>query len=291
MLIVAAIITTGITHAMAIATNESSRQLGVPSRYGADSLQSQTGIRRLKVAGVPVSLVNMEMACEEVVRQHGMGRGGYCIFRDMNGVVGANDDSALMRAHQNAILVTPDGMPLVWLARLKGCKWVDRVYGPDFMLEFCRISTRTGLRHYFYGGAGSVLEKLIAQLRARFPDLNVCGSYSPPMRPTSEATNLDDIDRIRAAQPDIVWVGLGTPKQELWMQANSPYLDGVLLMGVGAAFDFHAGVKPQAPRWMQRSGLEWSFRLMCEPRRLARRYLIGIPRLAMLLAKQGCKLM
>jgi len=275
---------------MATATNELNDRRAVPDPCGSDSSQSQGGIGHLRVAGVPVSLVNMDMACEEVIRHHRLGRGGYCVFRDMNGVVGANDDPALMRAHQNAILVTPDGMPLVWLARLKGCNWVDRVYGPDFMLEFCRISARMGLRHYFYGGTDSVIEKLIAQLLAHFPGLEICGSYSPPMRPISEATNLDDVERIRAARPDIVWVGLGTPKQELWMQANSPHLDGALLMGVGAAFDFHAKVKAQAPRWMQRSGLEWSFRLMCEPRRLARRYLIGIPRLAMLLAKRGCQL-
>lgn len=275
---------------MAIATEELSDRRAMPGPCGSDSLRSHDVIGHMKVAGVPVSLVNMDIACTEVLRHHGRGRGGYCIFRDMNGVVGANDDPALMRAHENALLVTPDGMPLVWLARIKGCDWVDRVYGPDFMLEFCRISAPMRLRHYFYGGTDGVLEKLTTQLLAQFPDLTICGSYSPPMRPISEATNLDDVDRIRAARPDVVWVGLGTPKQELWMQANSPHLDSALLMGVGAAFDFHAKVKSQAPRWMQRSGLEWSFRLMSEPRRLGRRYLIGIPRLAMLLAKQGCEL-
>jgi N-acetylglucosaminyldiphosphoundecaprenol N-acetyl-beta-D-mannosaminyltransferase len=275
---------------MAIVTEELGEGCAKSNKCGSKRPQGQHGISRLSVAGVPVSLINMDMACDEVVRRHRSGQGGYCVFRDINGVVGANDDLALMRAHQNAILVAPDGMPLVWLARLKGCKWVDRVYGPDFMLEFCRISARLGLRHYFYGSTDSVLEKLTTQLLRNFPDLKICGTYSPPMRPASEANNLDDVERIRAARPDVVWVGLGTPKQELWMQANSPHLDGTLLMGVGAAFDFHAKVKFQAPRWMQRAGLEWSFRLMCEPRRLGRRYLIGIPRLAFLLVKRGCQL-
>jgi N-acetylglucosaminyldiphosphoundecaprenol N-acetyl-beta-D-mannosaminyltransferase len=157
------------------------------------------------------------------------------------------------------------------------------------MLEFCRVSEHSGLRHYLYGSTSTVIEKLATELLRAFPGLTICGAYSPPMRPAGEAANLDDVERIRAARADIVWVGLGTPKQELWMQANAPRLAPCVLMGVGAAFDFHAKVKRQAPRWMQRTGLEWSFRLMNEPRRLARRYLVGIPRLFWLLAKHGCQ--
>jgi N-acetylglucosaminyldiphosphoundecaprenol N-acetyl-beta-D-mannosaminyltransferase len=246
-------------------------------------------IDRFKVAGVPVSLLNMQMACEEVERRYRMREGGYCIFRDMNGIVGANDDSVLLSAHQNAALIAPDGMPLVWLARLKGFNWVGRVYGPDFMLEFCRKTEHAGLRHYLFGSTEAVIEKLADELLRAFPGLDICGSYSPPLREPSHSANLDDVERIRAARADIVWVGLGTPKQEFWMQANSPLLSDCILMGVGAAFDFHAKLKRQAPRWMQRSGLEWSFRLMTEPRRLARRYLVGIPRFLFLLARHGCE--
>ncbi len=246
-------------------------------------------IDRFKVAGVPVSLLNMQMACEEVERRYRTREGGYCIFRDMNGIVGANDDPVLLRAHQGAALVMPDGMPLVWLARLKGFDWVGRVYGPDFMLEFCRISERIGLRHYLFGSTEAVVEKLAEELLRAFPNLEICGRYSPPIRERSYSANLDDVERIRAARADIVWVGLGTPKQEFWMQANAPLLRGCMLMGVGAAFDFHAKLKRQAPRWMQRTGLEWSFRLMTEPRRLARRYLVGIPRFLFLLARHGCE--
>lgn len=250
---------------------------------------SATMVRHFKLAGVPISLVNMQMACQEVQRRCRVRQGGYCIFRDMNGVVAANDDPLLLRAHQNAVMVTPDGMPLVWLARLNGFDWVGRVYGPDFMLEFCRISEHSGLRHYLYGSTATVVEKLAMELRRAFPGLVICGSYSPPMRPISDAGHLDDVARIRASGADIVWVGLGTPKQELWMAANAPHLDHCMLMGVGAAFDFHAKVKRQAPRWMQRVGLEWSFRLLSEPRRLAPRYLIGIPRFFLLLAQRGCE--
>lgn len=245
--------------------------------------------RRFKLAGVPISLVNMQMACEEVLSRCRTRQGGYCIFRDMNGVVAANDDVSLLQAHQNAVMVAPDGMPLVWLARLNGFDWVGRVYGPDFMLEFCRLSEHSGLRHYLYGSTEVVVEKLAAELRRAYPGLEICGACSPPIRPISEACNLDDVARIRASGADIVWVGLGTPKQELWMAANAPHLEHCMLMGVGAAFDFHAKIKRQAPRWMQRMGLEWSFRLFSEPRRLGRRYLIGIPRFGWLLAKRGCE--
>jgi N-acetylglucosaminyldiphosphoundecaprenol N-acetyl-beta-D-mannosaminyltransferase len=240
---------------------------------------------RFHIAGVPINAVNMELACQEIERRRQTKEGGYCIFRDMNGVVGAHDNPALLRAHQNAALVTPDGMPLVWLARLRGLDTVHRVYGPDLMLELCGLTEHSGHRHFLFGSSRGVLDRLVFELKRRFPHLNICGSYSPPVRPATEAPNLDDVERIRATQPDFVWVGLGTPKQELWMQANSALLPGIVLLGVGAAFDFHAKMKRQAPRWMQRSGLEWCFRLATEPRRLWRRYLIGIPRFLLLLAK------
>jgi N-acetylglucosaminyldiphosphoundecaprenol N-acetyl-beta-D-mannosaminyltransferase len=247
-------------------------------------------IERFEIARVPVSLVNMQMTCAEVERRYHALEGGYCIFRDMNGIVGAQDDPELLRAHQKAALVAPDGMPLVWLARLSGFSWVGRVYGPDFMLEFCRMSEHSGFRHFLFGSTEPVLDKLASELSRKFPNLRICGAYSPPIRASSYAPNWDDIKRIRESGADIVWVGLGTPKQELWMHANAPHLPKCILMGVGAAFDFHAGLKRQPPRWMQRSGLGWSFRLMSEPRRLAKRYIVGIPRFLFLLARYGCEM-
>jgi len=251
--------------------------------------ESVVQMQRFRVAGVPINAVNMDLACAEIERRCRTGEGGYCIFRDMNGIVGSHDDPALLHAHENAALVTPDGMPLVWLARLKGLEWVRRVYGPDLMLELCRISESSGHRHFLFGSSQRVLDKLSVELKRRFPRLNICGSYSPPLREASQKPSIDDVEKILAARPHIVWVGLGTPKQELWMQANAPLLPGIVLLGVGAAFDFHGKVKRQAPLWMQRSGLEWSFRLLTEPRRLGRRYLIGIPRFLLLLARYGCE--
>ena len=181
---------------------------------------------------------------------------------------GEPTDDEMRRIHEGAGLVTPDGMPLVWMAHLLGHSRVERVYGPDLLLACCEMSTRRGYRHFFYGGAPGVGERLAARLEARFPGLSVAGLYSPPFRPLTPEEDAALVDRIDAARPDIVWVGLSTPKQERWMAAHVGRLQAPVLVGVGAAFDFHAGVKRQAPRWMRRSGLEWSFRLMTEPRRL-----------------------
>jgi N-acetylglucosaminyldiphosphoundecaprenol N-acetyl-beta-D-mannosaminyltransferase len=246
-------------------------------------------IDRFEVAGVPVAAINMALACEAVEARALAHQGGYVVFRDMNGIVLAHRDRRLAEAHAAATFVTPDGMPLVWLARLLGHRHVGRVYGPDFLIEFCRRTEHLGLRHFLFGSTDDVAAKLERALVRRFPGLVVCGRYAPPMRGIEAGPNADDLARIRAARPDIVWVGLGTPKQELWMRAHAPALPGVMLLGVGAAFDFHSRSKPQAPRWLRQAGFEWCFRLATEPRRLGRRYLLGIPQFLWLLASQGCK--
>jgi N-acetylglucosaminyldiphosphoundecaprenol N-acetyl-beta-D-mannosaminyltransferase len=197
----------------------------------------------------------------------------------------ANRDEQILAAHRDAAFVAPDGMPLVWLGRRTGHKEVRRVYGPDFLLEFCRRSEPLGFRHFFYGSTDTVTEKLLLELKRLFPKLVVCGRYSPPFRNISETSSADDVARIRAVQADVVWVGLGTPKQELWMRTHAPELPACVLLGVGAAFDFHSKTKPQAPRWLRQMGFEWLFRLLTEPRRLGRRYLLGIPQFLWLLAR------
>jgi len=168
--------------------------------------------------------------------------------------------------------VTPDGMPLVWVAHLSGHPDVERVYGPDLMLEMCRASVSAGHRHFFYGGAPGVAQRLGDRLSARFPGLIVAGCHTPPYRDATAEEDEALVREIDAARADIVWVGLSTPKQERWMARHVGRVSAPVLVGVGAAFDFHAGLKKQAPRWMQRSGLEWSFRLVTEPRRLWKRY-------------------
>jgi N-acetylglucosaminyldiphosphoundecaprenol N-acetyl-beta-D-mannosaminyltransferase len=196
----------------------------------------------------------------------------YVCVTGVHGVMESQRDPELRRIHNAAGLVTPDGMPLVWLARRAGFRHVGRVYGPDLLLACCHASVARGYRHFFYGGNPGVAQRLSDRLVRRFPGLRVVGTYSPPYRPAGAAERDEVVQQINASGADIVWVGLSTPKQERWMDAHRTRLVAPVLIGVGAAFDFHAGIKRQAPRWMQQSGLEWLFRLGQEPRRLWRRY-------------------
>lgn len=186
-------------------------------------------------------------------------------------------DPTLRAFLNHADLATPDGMPLVWFCRSQGCQGITRVYGPDLMLACCEQSLAKGYRHFFYGGAPGVAEKLAAALQSRYPGLQVAGIHTPPFRPVGAVEDHSIIEAINALQPDIIWVGLGTPKQDYWLARHRPLLDAPVLVAVGAAFDMLSGRIPQAPRWMQRSGLEWLFRLSKEPRRLAYRYLVYNP--------------
>lgn len=195
-------------------------------------------------------------------------------------------DEALHHVLDHAGLVTPDGMPLVLLGRLLGRPQVERVYGPDLMLAFCDHAARSGYRHFFYGGAQGVAEQLAATLTARFPGLQVAGTYSPPFRDLTTEESAEVRRIINDAKPDVVWVGLGSPKQDLWIASNREEIEAPVMIGVGAAFDFITGRVPQAPRWMQRSSLEWLFRLVTEPRRLWRRYLIFNPLFVLLVVLQ-----
>ena len=182
-------------------------------------------------------------------------------------------------------LAVPDGMPLVWLGRWRRLP-VARVYGPDLLLALCDIGQAAGYRHFLYGSTEPVLSDLQDRLRARFPPIAIAGAYSPPFRDLTPAEEEEVVALINGARPDIVWVGLGTPKQDYWVGRFRPRLDAPVLIAVGAAFPFHAGRVPQAPRWMMRCGLEWLFRLCAEPRRLWRRYLVGNPRFAGLVVRQ-----
>jgi N-acetylglucosaminyldiphosphoundecaprenol N-acetyl-beta-D-mannosaminyltransferase len=235
------------------------------------------GIPRVDVLGVGVSAINMDTALEVIDRWITAGAQKYVCVTGVHGVMESQRDESLRRIHNAAGLVTPDGMPLVWLSRLHGRRNTSRVYGPDLLLEVCDRSLATGYRHFFYGGQEGVGERLVERLCRRFPGLIVAGTYAPPFRALTADEELEAVRLINAAKPDIVWVGLSTPKQERWMAQHVGQLSAPVLIGVGAAFDFHAGVKRQAPRWMQRSGLEWLFRLASEPRRLWKRYLVNNP--------------
>jgi N-acetylglucosaminyldiphosphoundecaprenol N-acetyl-beta-D-mannosaminyltransferase len=232
---------------------------------------------RVNVLGVGVSAITIDDALGLIDEWIATGAKRYVCVTGVHGVMESQRDPGLRDIHNRAGLVTPDGMPLVWLSWLRGHRDVERVYGPDLMLACCDASVSRGYRHYFYGGAAGVPERLARRLRERFAGLTIAGTWSPPFGELSAAEEQAMIDRITTAHPDIVWVGLSTPKQERWMARYVGRLSAPVLIGVGAAFDMHAGLKSQAPRWMQRSGLEWLFRLATEPRRLWRRYLINNP--------------
>ena len=229
------------------------------------------------VLDVQVSAINMEMALERMHRWVAQREPNYVCVTGVHGVMESQEDPELLRIHNEAGMVTPDGMPLVWLSRLSGKSHVRRVYGPDLMLAVCKASLISGHRHFLYGGGDGVAELLATRLQERFPGLRIAGTYTPPFRPLTEEEDREVCDLIDESGADIVWVGLSTPKQERWMRQHVGRVRAPVLVGVGAAFDFHAGLKRQAPRWMQRSGLEWLFRLVTEPKRLGRRYLRNNP--------------
>jgi N-acetylglucosaminyldiphosphoundecaprenol N-acetyl-beta-D-mannosaminyltransferase len=232
---------------------------------------------RANILGVDVSAINLPQALDTIERWIQQLEQDYVCVAGVHGVMESQRDEKLKRIHNQAGLVTPSGMPLVWLSHLKGFPWVERVYGPDLMLAICQKSLTKRYRHYFYGGDQGVPEKLIIRLTQQFPELQVAGFWSPPFRPLTREEDAEIIKRINATEPDIIWVGLSTPKQEYWMYEHLSRVTAPVIIGVGAAFDFNAGIKQQAPLWMQRNGLEWMFRLINEPRRLWRRYLINNP--------------
>jgi N-acetylglucosaminyldiphosphoundecaprenol N-acetyl-beta-D-mannosaminyltransferase len=192
----------------------------------------------------------------------------------MHGVTEAQHDAEFKTILNSAGLVVPDGMPLVWIGRLHGFEMGRRVYGPELMETFCKETAKKGYRHFFYGGAPGVAVELAARFVSRFPGVVLAGTYSPPFRALTRDEDHEIIQMIEGAQADIVWVGFGTPKQERWMCEHRKRLNVPVLVGVGAAFDFHTGRIAQAPEWMRERGLEWLFRLAMEPRRLWRRYLL-----------------
>jgi N-acetylglucosaminyldiphosphoundecaprenol N-acetyl-beta-D-mannosaminyltransferase len=193
----------------------------------------------------------------------------------MHGVTEAQHDPGFKEILNAADLVVPDGMPLVWLGRRHGFDVARRVYGPELIATFCERTASKGYRHFFYGGAPGVAEDLASRFVSRFPGVVVAGTYSPPFRTLTQEEDREIIHVIEDAHADIVWVGLSTPKQECWMFEHRDRLNVPVLVGVGAAFDFHTGRIVQAPVWMGDHGLEWLFRLLVEPRRLWRRYLVN----------------
>ncbi len=229
------------------------------------------------ILGVNVSATGMEKTIRTIEAWIAQRHSRYVCVSGMHGVIECQRDRRLQEIHNAAGLVTPDGISLVWLCKLRGCREVERVYGPDLMRALCDRSPAKGYRHFFYGASPAVLEALVARLTRDCPGLQVVGTCAPPYRALTSEEDAQMVREISESLADVVWVGLGTPKQERWMAEHVALLGSQVLIGVGAAFDFLSGTKRQAPRWMQRNGLEWLFRLLSEPRRLWRRYLVGIP--------------
>ncbi len=235
-------------------------------------------IPRVNVLGVGISVLNLERAREVLREAVAQRRRGYVCVTPVASVIEAQNDPRLKAIYNRSLLTTPDGMPLVWAGRLTGHKDMDRVYGPDLMLETFRWTEETGHAHFLYGGRPGVAELLRDRLLERFPRARILGTYTPPFRPLNAAEERELAARVAAVRPDFFWVGISSPKQDFFMAEHLGRLETTIMLGVGAAFDFHSGRVAQAPRWMQRSGLEWFFRLCTDPARLWRRYLTTNPR-------------
>lgn len=245
------------------------------------------------VLNVGVSRTNyteLTEVCRGWIANRRSGAGGasarYMCFLSVHGLITARDDREVRIILNAADVVAPDGMPVVWALRSFGIRAQERVYGPTAMLRLCEDAARHGHRLFLYGGTEHSLQALRACLTARFPGLQIVGAYSPPFRPLTEEEDERVVERIIQSDADIVFVGISTPKQERWMFHHRDRFPGVILAGVGAAFDFHAGKVRQAPPWIQKHGLEWLFRLWAEPRRLWHRYLVVTPRFLPLWAVQ-----
>lgn len=238
---------------------------------------SGPGHPRVDVLGVQISAVSMPVALAAFEHWIQSGETTYVCVTGVHGVMECQRDKGLLNIHNSSGMTTPDGMPMVWASRWAGVRDVDRVYGPDLMLEICRLSVAKGWRSFFYGGKPGVAERLAERLTVRFPGLQIVGTHSPPFGDLTPSEDREITLRINGADPDIVWVGLSTPKQERWMADHRAILNARVLVGVGAAFDINSGSIRQAPRIVQRSGLEWLYRLGQEPGRLWRRYLRNNP--------------
>jgi N-acetylglucosaminyldiphosphoundecaprenol N-acetyl-beta-D-mannosaminyltransferase len=228
---------------------------------------------RVDVLGVGISAISLDGAVAEITRWIDEGEHHYVCVTNVHTVIECQHDEELRRIHNESGLTTPDGMPIVWCAKRAGADGVTRVYGPDLMQALSRSLAQAGSSVFLYGTTARTLELLTARLISDFPGLRIVGSFAPPFRPLTPAEDADVVRLINDSGADVVWVGLGAVKQEHWMAEHIDVLHAHALIGVGAAFDFHAGVVKQAPLWMQRHGLEWFYRLCREPRRLWRRYL------------------
>jgi N-acetylglucosaminyldiphosphoundecaprenol N-acetyl-beta-D-mannosaminyltransferase len=257
---------------------------------GSVELQLSESVRAPETAavlGVPLGLTDYESTLDWIDQTVATRDQEYVCVCNVHAVMASAEDPELRAALLGSSVNVPDGQPLVWALNLLGHSLNDRVYGPELMARHCARAATSGQRLYLYGGRNQgALVQLALNLRQRYPGVRIVGGYSPPHRPLSPEEREAVIKEINSSRADVVWVGIGVPKQEKWMAEMRPHLEAPVLAGVGAAFDFHAGLVPQAPAWIQSSGLEWAYRLVHEPRRLWRRYLRYNPRFVYAFARQ-----
>jgi len=247
---------------------------------------NNVGVKRVNVLGVGVANISLADAATKVEEFARSGGQHYVCVSNVHTVMMCQSDPEYRDIHNNASMVTPDGRPLGWMETWLGHEQPHRVYGPDLMLEVCSRSPQSGLSHFFYGGEDGVPQALAERFQAEFPGIRIAGCYSPPFRPPSPEEDEAEVKMLNESGADILWVGLGAPKQELWMGRHHGRVRIPVMLGVGAAFAFHTGRVKQAPGWMQQSGLEWFFRLAMEPKRLWRRYIFNNPMYLILCALQ-----
>ena len=234
--------------------------------------------QRVNVLGVGITVLNLELARRALMEAVAAQSKGYVCVTGVHGVMEAQQNPEFRTILNQALLCTPDGMPMVWAGRRAGFGEMDRVYGPDLMNEIFKATAASGHTHFLYGGGDGIAAELRTALQKRYPGIRIVGVYTPPFRPLNPGEEAELRQQVEQSKPDFFWVGLSTPKQEKFMAAYLPKLPVKIMLGVGAGFDFYAGKVKQAPRWIQRSGFEWLFRLCMEPKRLWRRYLSNNPR-------------
>ena len=243
---------------------------------------------RCNILGVDVSVTSLDKTLNTITAGLLNLKGHYICVSNVHTIVMSYDDRHYRAIQNNGYMVLPDGKPLSIVSRLRGHKNARRVTGPDLMGSMFNISERNGYRHFFYGSTNETLEMLKSELVKRYPSLNIAGMFSPPFRELTKLEDNEIVDMINQSRPDFIWVGLGAPKQEYWMSRNRGKLKG-LMIGVGAGFDYFAGNINRAPLWMQKMSLEWLFRLIQEPQRLWKRYLVYNTRFLILVIKESLK--
>jgi N-acetylglucosaminyldiphosphoundecaprenol N-acetyl-beta-D-mannosaminyltransferase len=258
-----------------------------PESQAQVSLSPVRAPRAVDVLDIPLALTDYERTLDWIDEMVDAREHGYVCVCNVHAVMASKEDPELRAALFGSSMNVPDGQPLVWAINALGHSLAGRVYGPELMSRSCTRAASTGQRMYLYGGRNQgALVQLALNLRQRHPGVKIVGGYSPPHRPLSEEEQEAVVEEINHSRADVVWVGIGVPKQEKWMASMRSRLEAPVLVGVGAAFDFHAGLVPQAPNWIQEAGLEWAYRLAHEPRRLWRRYLRYNPRFLVAFARQ-----